>query len=92
MPDNKVISTALNLEVELKKYMKKVMPFVQATREKIELIGVKAFQLTLDFDEAEVLEKNKKYISDTLDVSCIVFFFLNNESKKILNIWVIVFF
>lgn len=73
MPENKVISTALNSEVELKKYMKKVMPFVQATREKIESIGVKAFQLTLDFDEVDVLEKNKKYIADTLDVSKLIF-------------------
>lgn len=82
LPENKVISTALNSEVELKKYMKKVMPFVQATREKIESIGVKAFQLTLDFDEVDVLEKNKKYIADTLDLDTVAVKYTDEAPEK----------
>lgn len=82
LPDNKVISTELGSENELKKYMKKVMPFVQATREKIDSIGAKAFQLTLDFDEMEVLEKNKKYISDTLDLEQVTMKYTDEAPEK----------
>lgn len=49
--------------------MKRVMPFVQATREKVEQLGVKALALTLEFDEAEVLRNNSAYLANTLDVS-----------------------
>ena len=72
LPENKVISVKLSSKVELKKYMKKVMPFVQETRKKMESIGISALQLTLDFSEIEVLESNKNYISNTLDVSLLV--------------------
>lgn len=54
---------------ELKKYMKRLMPFVQVIREKIQLVGLNAFNLTLDFDEFKVLQDNKKYLENTLDVS-----------------------
>lgn len=54
---------------ELKKFMKRVMPFVQATREKVDQLGVKALALTLEFDEAEVLRNNSPYLANTLDVS-----------------------
>lgn len=49
--------------------MKRVMPFVQATREKIDAIGLQALSLTLDFDEMDVLSKNIVYLENTLDVS-----------------------
>lgn len=49
--------------------MKRVMPFVQATREKVEQLGVKALALTLEFNEAEVLKDNSAYLANTLDVS-----------------------
>lgn len=56
---------------ELKKYMKRLMPFVQVIREKIQLVGLNAFNLTLDFDEFKVLQDNKKYLENTLDVNFI---------------------
>lgn len=69
LPDNKVLATELGGKNELKKYMKKVMPFVQVTREKMETVGLSALNLTLDFDEFDVLENNKDYLKNTLDVS-----------------------
>jgi len=44
------------------------MPFVQTTREKIEQIGLPALNLTLDFSELGVLEENKEYLKNTLEV------------------------
>lgn len=57
---------------ELKKYMKRVMPFVQATREKVEQLGPKALALTLEFNEAEVLTNNSVYLANTLNVDEVV--------------------
>jgi leucyl-tRNA synthetase len=69
LPDNKVISSELSKKPELKKYMKRVMPFTQATREKMNIVGVQALNLTLDFDEMDVLSKSIVYLKNTLDVS-----------------------
>ncbi|XP_075235373.1 leucyl-tRNA synthetase [Lycorma delicatula] len=67
-PDNKVISVALSNKPELKKYMKKIMPFVQATKDKVTKTGLNALNLTLDFDEMDVLKLNKTYLENTLDL------------------------
>lgn len=69
LPDNKALSTAFASKVELKKYMKRVMPFVQLVKEKMETVGLSALNLTLDFNEFEVLEINKEYLKNTLGVS-----------------------
>lgn len=53
--------------------MKRVMPFVQATREKVDQLGLKALALTLEFDEAEILRNNSIYLANTLDVSSMSF-------------------
>lgn len=59
---------ALSAKPELKKYMKRVMPFVQAVREKVSSSGLSALNLTLDFDEIQILKSNKAYLENTLDV------------------------
>jgi leucyl-tRNA synthetase len=64
-----VISAKLGGIPDLKKYMKRVMPFVQATRENMERVGVEALSLALPFDEAAILLDNKQYLLGTLDVS-----------------------
>lgn len=69
LPDNKVISSELSKKPELKKYMKRLMPFAQAVREKIGAFGLQALNLTLDFDEMDVLSKSIVYLENTLDVS-----------------------
>jgi len=69
-----VLAAKLGQKEELKKYMKKVMPFVQIIKQKVKTIGVNAMNLTLDFNELDVLEKNKEYLKNTLDVSHIFLF------------------
>ena len=49
--------------------MKRVMPFAQSVREKIDAFGLQALNLTLDFDEMDVLSKSVVYLENTLDVS-----------------------
>ncbi|KAL0884166.1 hypothetical protein ABMA27_016174 [Loxostege sticticalis] len=71
LPDNKTISSKLGAIAELKKYMKRVMPFVQATRESMERVGAEALSVGLPFDEAAVLMDNKQYLLSTLDLDTI---------------------
>lgn len=68
MPDNKDISVALNQKAELKRHMKKVMPFVQTVRQKVEKAGLSALKQTLAFKEYEVLRINLSYLKHTLEV------------------------
>ncbi|KAG7204947.1 hypothetical protein KM043_005335 [Ampulex compressa] len=68
LPENKILATELGRLSELKKYMKRVMPFVQVIREKMESSGLSALNLTLDFNEIEVLEQNKNYLRNTLEL------------------------
>ncbi len=46
--------------------MKKVMPFVQFTKERVSAVGPSALGLTLDFDERAVLEENAAHLASTL--------------------------
>uniref|UniRef100_A0A8D8W9F9 leucine--tRNA ligase n=1 Tax=Cacopsylla melanoneura TaxID=428564 RepID=A0A8D8W9F9_9HEMI len=71
LPENKLLSTSLSARPELKKYMKRVMPFVQATKEKVAKEGVKSLNLTLDFDEMNVLTLNKVYLENTSDLEAL---------------------
>ncbi|KAK6644321.1 Leucine--tRNA ligase, cytoplasmic [Polyplax serrata] len=75
LPENKLVAAELNSRPELKKYAKKLMPFVQATREKVEKIGLSAYNLTLDFSEMAALEENKEYLRQTLELEDIEFWY-----------------
>uniref|UniRef100_A0A2R5L832 leucine--tRNA ligase n=1 Tax=Ornithodoros turicata TaxID=34597 RepID=A0A2R5L832_9ACAR len=83
LPDNKVISAELKDNAELKKYMKKVMPFAQALREKVEERGIVALNTTLDFDEKYVLEENMRYLLNTLELDAIELKYNHEASEKI---------
>ena len=75
MPDNKALSVELNTKPELKKYQKKVMPFVQTAKEKVAQHGIAAINLTTDYDEMDVIKKNIDYLAYTLDVKLFDFSF-----------------
>lgn len=79
LPDNKTLSSEFATKDDLKKYMKRVMPFVQTTREKLEKFGAQALALTLEFDEAEVLRNNSVYLANTLDVEDVVVKYTDEE-------------
>lgn len=69
LPENKKIASELGNKNDLKKYMKKVMPFVQTTKEKMADTGIDALNLSLDFSESDVLTQGSEYLRTTLDVS-----------------------
>lgn len=82
LPDNKVLVTELGSKNELKKYMKKVMPFAQFVKEKMKVIGISALDLTLEFNEFEVLEKNKNYLKKTLELEHIFIKYTDKALEK----------
>jgi leucyl-tRNA synthetase len=54
---------------DLAKYQKKVMPFVQMIKERIEAVGAEqALQLTCQFSEVDVLSRNIEYITNSLEL------------------------
>ncbi|XP_076749631.1 leucyl-tRNA synthetase [Xylocopa sonorina] len=82
LPENKIIAIELGKLAELKKYMKRVMPFVQVMKEKMDSVGLSALNLTLDFDEFKVLQDNKKYLENTLDLENIVIKYTDEAPEK----------
>eukprot|EP00088_Acartia_fossae_P002624 TRINITY_DN1108_c1_g1_i3.p1 TRINITY_DN1108_c1_g1~~TRINITY_DN1108_c1_g1_i3.p1 ORF type:complete len:1178 (+),score=353.43 TRINITY_DN1108_c1_g1_i3:49-3582(+) len=66
--DKKALSVEMGKKAELKKYMKRVMPFVAFMQDKVESAGVSALDTSLPWDEMEVLQKNKDYILSSLQL------------------------
>ena len=64
----KDIAAQLKKVDAVKKYMKKVMPYVQMVKERYELIGERALSLTSPFDEMKILKENSDYITGTLEL------------------------
>merc|ERR1712106_808677 len=53
--DNKAISVEMGKKPEVKKFMKKVMPFVAFTKEKVGTSGLSALDTSLPWDEMKVI-------------------------------------
>ena len=68
LPDNRVISAEVLKIESLKKYQKKVMPFVAGIRDRVEELGKVAMDVTVDFDENEIISLNVDYLKNTLDL------------------------
>ncbi|KAF8792340.1 leucine--tRNA ligase, cytoplasmic-like [Argiope bruennichi] len=85
LPENKIIAVELGKLSELKKYMKKVMPFAQVMKEKTKSLGISALNLFLDFDEMAVLKENKEYLLSTLDLEELLFKYTDESDDKTLE-------
>lgn len=82
-PDNKVISGELKGKAELQKYTKKVMPFVQVAKENFSKHGLRALDLTSEFDEKNVLEINQTYLCNTLELEGIDVRYSDEADEKV---------
>ncbi|XP_018883476.3 leucine--tRNA ligase, cytoplasmic isoform X1 [Gorilla gorilla gorilla] len=83
LPDNKVIASELGSMPELKKYMKKVMPFVAMIKENLEKMGPRILDLQLEFDEKAVLMENIVYLTNSLELEHIEVKFASEVEDKI---------
>ena len=69
LPDNKEISKTLCALPQLKKYMKKVMPFAQTVKDRLDAAGdLSAFNNTIDFDEMKIINESLLYLKSTLEL------------------------
>lgn len=67
---------------ELKKWMKKVMPFVAWAKIRVAELGLSALDLSLDFDEKKVLEDNLNYLLNTLQLDGVEVKFSTEANEK----------
>ncbi|CAI4231157.1 unnamed protein product [Auanema sp. JU1783] len=72
LPDNKVIAGLIGKEEALKKFAKKAMPFVQMVKEQYKIKGKSALESACSFDQTAILEENKDYILNSLDLDRLV--------------------
>ena len=68
LPENKELASELAKISELKKYMKKVMPFAETRKQMLAKNGVSVFEQTSPFDEAQVLRDNLSYLTTALEL------------------------
>jgi leucyl-tRNA synthetase len=62
--------------------MKKVMPFVAMVRERVDQLGKIAMNVTVDFDEKEILTVNFEYLRNTLDLESLEIKFTDDPSAS----------
>uniref|UniRef100_A0AAY4AR72 leucine--tRNA ligase n=1 Tax=Denticeps clupeoides TaxID=299321 RepID=A0AAY4AR72_9TELE len=83
LPDNKVIAGELGAMPELKKYMKRLMPFVAMIKDNLEKNGPQVLDLELKFDERMVLMENIVYLTNSLELDQIDVVFASEADDKI---------
>jgi len=67
-PESKAIMDALKTDDVVKKYMKKLMPFVAYVKEQVSKDGVAAMDLTVPFDETSILIDNLGYLVKAIEL------------------------
>merc|ERR1712168_1150125 len=67
-PESKAIMDALKTDDVVKKYMKKLMPFVAYVKERVSKDGVAAMDLTVPFDETSILMDNLGYLVKAIEL------------------------
>uniref|UniRef100_A0A8D0AU92 Leucine--tRNA ligase, cytoplasmic n=1 Tax=Sander lucioperca TaxID=283035 RepID=A0A8D0AU92_SANLU len=83
LPDNKVIASELGALPELKKYMKRAMPFVAMIKESLEKNGPRVLDLELEFDERAVVMENLVYLTNSLELEKIDVLFASEADEKV---------
>uniref|UniRef100_A0A673AVH9 Leucine--tRNA ligase, cytoplasmic n=1 Tax=Sphaeramia orbicularis TaxID=375764 RepID=A0A673AVH9_9TELE len=83
LPDNKVIASELGALPELKKYMKRVMPFVAMIKVISQRMGPRVLDLELEFDERAVLMENLVYLTNSLELEQIDILFASEADDKV---------
>ncbi|XP_059208404.1 leucine--tRNA ligase, cytoplasmic [Centropristis striata] len=83
LPDNKVIASELGALPELKKYMKRVMPFVAMIKENLEKNGARVLDLELEYDERAVVMENLVYLTNSLELEQIDVLFASEADDKV---------
>lgn len=83
LPENKLIAAKLTKIAELKKYMKKVMPFAEMRKQMFLDSGEIVFEDAAPFDEIEVLQSNYDYLLSTLDLCGLDFKYSDEAETKI---------
>jgi leucyl-tRNA synthetase len=72
-PDNKVINEAVKDDPQLCSESR-VMPYISHIKEEVASRGVQALEVTLPFDEMELLRTNQNYIAESLGLKSVLFF------------------
>ncbi|XP_051534257.1 leucine--tRNA ligase, cytoplasmic-like [Myxocyprinus asiaticus] len=83
LPDNKVIAMELGAMPELKKYMKRVMPFVAMIKDNLEKNGPRVLDLELEFEERTVLLENIVYLTNSIELDQIDVVFASEADEKV---------
>jgi len=67
-PENKEIMNSLKTDDTVKRYMKKLMPFVAHLKSRVATEGVSALDLTVSFDETSVLMDNLTFLLKSVEL------------------------
>jgi len=66
---DKEVMKVLTADPEMKKQIKKAMPFVGAVKEQFQIQGISALDLKLSFDEMEFLQSNLEFIKKSIEMN-----------------------
>ncbi|KPM09989.1 leucine-tRNA ligase, cytoplasmic-like protein [Sarcoptes scabiei] len=83
LPENHLIASRLGKIDELKKHMKKVMPFAEMRKKMFIASGSRVLEDAAPFDEMSVLKANHDYLLSTLDLCGIDFEYSDKADQRI---------